>query len=385
MSNLDSSNIFPRQDVDYTSERRYSLVSVVYERIGRLKVESGSSLTSPGQDETDHASSSNLFSLVSASWGEKLNSSTQGLSETRLLLVDVSPTPTSDVLEQKINSKSHSAQICRWKGSRLLVKFDTDEDVKIFCNEMPFSYSSLQTALSTQVIYPCFVHIPQPSSTKAEFCNDVKEAILTPFAGNLFMHVSESSANPETTINGGKMPRTIILFSLSTKLPTTHSRYQSMCNQLNSKNWLKIDRVVHKLENSQLFVHKLSPSVGFAVRLSSGMSSGIQYVLNTSSQSSMEECKKFYSTMFSTQPLVETDASQVDSVTFPLGNRYCEFMLRFDAAVTMPPPSKSSLCLYYKSLSHLSPLGLLPSHDSTAWQQITDPDGNSLSVTSPLS
>ena len=87
-----------------------------------------------------------------------------------------------------------------------------------------------------------------------------------------FIHVAESvgtnSAIPDTEAPP-LLSRICINLRLNTKVNVeqTMKRHQSMAEKLAGKNWAKVERDTHQFTNTQLYRHKMAPSVSFGLHL----------------------------------------------------------------------------------------------------------------------
>ena len=82
-------------------------------------------------------------------------------------------------------------------------------------------------------------------------------------------HLSNGSASSPEALADNQIPRFVIQLRLKTGLPGSDDRYAKLMDKLAGKSWRKVERAVHKLPNTQLFVHTENPNVGFGVELTS--------------------------------------------------------------------------------------------------------------------
>lgn len=87
-----------------------------------------------------------------------------------------------------------------------------------------------------------------------------------------FVHILDGGARADPS--SSDLPRHMIQLTLSLKQPKTQSIHQAMEAELSKKEkWTKIDRDIHKLENTQMYRHQSADELAVGVKLSgSGMS-----------------------------------------------------------------------------------------------------------------
>lgn len=66
----------------------------------------------------------------------------------------------------------------------------------------------------------------------------------------------------------GVLPRHMIQLTLSTRAPNTNTIHQTMENEFAKDKWQKVERDVHKLENTQLYRHESVGELAVGVKLS---------------------------------------------------------------------------------------------------------------------